>query len=201
MRHRSKFWLYSIATLSTSLLFPLGASAHVNAGDTSGFLHGLQHPIGGLDHIIAMMAVGLWSAQIGGRALWILPSTFVGAMIGGSILGHLQTPLPGIETGILVSDFLLGGLILFGLRLKSDFTPAIVGLLAIFHGYAHGAEMPTTAMGLAYGGGFVLATALLHAIGIGIGYAIDRLATSNRERLFQLGGVAVLLGSIYVSFN
>jgi urease accessory protein len=148
-----------------------------------------------------MVAVGLFAAQIGGRALWLLPSTFLGAMMVGSMLGHLQAPLPGVEMGILVSDFLLGGLILFGARLKAPaLVLPLVGLFAIFHGYAHGAEMPTSAIGLAYGGGFVIATALLHAIGVGIGYAIDKLA-NNREQLLKVGGATVLLGSIYVALS
>jgi urease accessory protein len=199
MRNHFKFLLYSvIGTVSANLLFPHAANAHISAGHTSGFLHGIQHPIGGLDHITAMVAVGLWATQLGGHALWLIPSTFLGAMLLGSGLGHLFGSIPGIEIGILASDFVLGILILAGLRLSPALSLAIVGIFALFHGFAHGAEMPTTVMGLTYGAGFVISTALLHGIGIAIGFGIERSNVLHREGLFQVGGTAVLLAASYV---
>ncbi len=145
-----------------------------------------------------MVAVGLWAAQIGGSALWLVPGAFVLAMAASSVAGHFGLPLPGVEQGILASDVLLGLLILFAARLPLPVSMGIVGVLAIFHGYAHGAEMPATALGLTYGAGFIISTAVLHLLGIGMGLAIDRFAPIFRDRLFQFGGVAVVLGAMYV---
>jgi urease accessory protein len=204
-----KFWQYLVSAIAITLLIPSIATAHTGVGDPTGFWHGLAHPIGGLDHILAMVAVGLWAAQIGGKAIWIVPSVFVLSMSASSILGHLAVPLPGIEQGIIASDFILGLLILFAARLPLSISTAIVGILAIFHGYAHGAEMPSTASGLTYGIGFVIATAGLHLAGIvsglaivqGTGYANERSQPVFQERLFRCGGGAVLIGAIYVLVN
>jgi urease accessory protein len=158
---------------------------------------------------LAMVAVGLWAAQIGGKALWVVPSAFVLAMAGSSVLGHFALPLPGVEQGIIASDFLLGLLILVAPRLPLTVSMGIVGVLAIFHGYAHGAEMPESASGLAYGIGFILSTAVLHTIGIGMGLGIDAFserlgqtfAPILRNRLFRVGGAAVVVGAVYVLVN
>ena len=197
----NRFWQYLVGSIGLTLSLQSIAEAHTGVGDTNGFLHGLQHPIGGLDHILAMVAVGLWAAQIGNRALWIVPSAFVLAMAGSSVLGHFAVPLPGVEQGILASDFILGLLILVAIRLPLAVSIGIVGTLAVFHGYAHGAEMPETASGLAYGGGFIIATAVLHLMGIGIGLGINRFQPILRERLFRLGGVAVVVGAAYLLVN
>jgi urease accessory protein len=204
-----KFWQYLVIAISITLLIPTVANAHTGVGDPTGFWHGLEHPIGGLDHILAMVAVGLWAAQIGGKAIWIVPSAFVLSMSASSILGHLCLPLPGIEQGILASDFILGLLILFAARFPLGVSTAIVGILAIFHGYAHGAEMLNTASGLTYGIGFIIATAGLHLAGIvsglaivqGTGYANDRYQSTFQDRLFRCAGGAVLVGAIYVLAN
>jgi urease accessory protein len=196
-----KFWQYSVSSIAITLLIPTVATAHTGVGDITGFWHGLEHPIGGLDHILAMVAVGLWAAQIGGKAIWIVPSVFVMSMSGSSILGHLSVSLPGIEQGILASDFILGLLILFAARFPLAISTAIVGILAIFHGYAHGAEMPSTASGLTYGIGFILATTGLHLSGIVSGLAIERSQPLLQERLFRCGGGAILVGAIYVLAN
>lgn len=190
--NKNQFWLYIVGSIVLTGLIPGVANAHTGVGDTNGFLHGLSHPIGGLDHILAMVAVGLWAAQIGGRALWLIPSAFVLAMSGSSILGHFGLPLPGVEQGILASDFVLGLLILFAARLPLAVSMGIVGVLAIFHGYAHGAEMPETVSGLTYGMGFILSTGILHLIGIGIGLSIDKLESSLRQSFFRISGAAVI---------
>ena len=196
-----KFWQYLVVAIAVTLLVPTVAQAHTGVGDTNGFWHGLEHPIGGLDHILAMVAVGLWAAQIGGRAIWIVPSAFVLSMSASSVLGHLGVPLPGIEQGILASDFILGLLILFAARFPLAISATIVGILAIFHGYAHGAEMPSTASGLTYGIGFIISTIGLHLAGIGSGRLIERCQSGFQERLFRIGGGTVVLGAIYVLAN
>ena len=198
---QNQFWRYLVGSIILTLSIQSVASAHTGAGDPNGFLHGLGHPIGGLDHVLAMVAVGLWAAQIGGKALWLVPSVFVVAMAGSSVLGHLAIPLPGIEQGILASDFLLGLLMLIAPRLPLAVSMGIVGILAIFHGYAHGAEMPSTASGLAYGFGFIVSTATLHLAGIGMGLAIDRYQPKFQAQLFRLGGGAVVIGAVYVLVN
>jgi urease accessory protein len=211
---KSQFWQYLVGShslLSASafvltLLIPSVASAHTGVGDSTGFLHGLEHPIGGLDHVLAMVSVGLWAAQIGGTALWVVPSVFVLTMAGSSVLGHFGLPLPGVEQGIVASDFILGLLILVAPRLPLAVSIGIVSILAIFHGYAHGAEMPANASGLNYGMGFILATAALHLTGIGMGLGIDslsehlsqRLQPTFRQELFRSGGVAIIIGATYI---
>lgn len=198
---KNQFWQYLVVAIAISLAIPSIASAHTGVGDPTGFGQGLAHPIGGLDHILAMVAVGLWAAQIGGKALWMVPGAFVIAMSASSILGHIGVPLPGIENGILASDFILGLLLLFATRLPVAASAGIAAGLAIFHGYAHGAEMPETVSGLAYGIGFIVSTTALHLAGIGIGLTIDRYRPKFQEQLFRLGGVAIILGSVYISFN
>ena len=195
---QNQFWRYLVGSIILTLSIQSVASAHTGAGDPNGFLHGLGHPIGGLDHVLAMVAVGLWAAQIGGKALWLVPSVFVVAMAGSSVLGHLAIPLPGIEQGILASDFLLGLLMLIAPRLPLAVSMGIVGILAIFHGYAHGAEMPETASGLMYGVGFILSTATLHLTGIGMGLSIDKFQPIFRQQLFRAGGAAVVIGAAYI---
>ena len=198
---KNQFWLYLVSSIALTLLIPSHANAHTGMGDTSGLLHGLSHPISGLDHILAMVAVGLWAAQIGGRALWLVPSAFMLAMAGSSIWGHFGLPLPGVESGIIASDFVLGALILFATRLPLAVSMSIVGALAVFHGYAHGAEMPATASGLTYGAGFILSTALLHLVGIGMGLLIERCEPILRQLFFRIGGGAVVVGAVYVLVN
>ena len=205
----NRFWQYLVGGFALTLLIPRVASAHTGVGSVTGFWHGLEHPIGGLDHILAMVAVGLWAAQIGGKALWVVPSVFVLAMAGSSVFGHFAVPLPGVEQGIIASDFLLGLLLLFAPRLPLAVSMGIVGVLSIFHGYAHGAEMPESTSGLAYAIGFVVSTAVLHTIGIEMGLGIDSLsdrldqkfAPILRTRLFRVGGAAVVMGAVYVLVN
>jgi urease accessory protein len=203
------FWQYLAGAIALTLWIPSIASAHTGVGDPTGFWHGLEHPIGGLDHILAMIAVGLWAAQMGGKALWLVPGAFVTAMIGSSVMGHFGLPLPGVEQGILASDFILGLLLLFATRLPLALSAGVVGLLAIFHGYAHGAEMPETVSGLAYGFGFIVSTILLHLAGIGMGLAIvgeaspleNRYQPKLQQLLFRIGGGAVVIGAVYVLVN
>lgn len=179
--------------------------AHSESGLASGFVHGWMHPLGGLDHLLAMVAVGLWAAQLasGGdrRALWGVPLAFVAVMALGGLLGMLGLELPFVETGILLSVFLLGSLVLFAARLPLGFSAAIVGVFALFHGHAHGAEMPSSASSLEYALGFVLSTTLLHLIGIGAGLLSDRvtaLPALHKLPLLRLQGALVVLGGAMV---
>jgi urease accessory protein len=188
------------STLLLSLIFlvPSLAQAHPGApGHTHGFSNGLLHPLTGLDHICAMVAVGLWAAQRGGRALWLVPTTFISIMIVGGILGMGKVGIPYVEQGIAASVLVLGIFIAAAVRLPVAASMAIVGLFALFHGYAHGAEMPDTASGLAYGIGFVIATASLHLSGIGIGLLAQRFSSAQFIR--YLGGGIAACG-VYLCF-
>jgi urease accessory protein len=152
------------------------------------FTSGAAHPLSGWDHLLAMIAVGLWAAQLGGRSRWLVPTAFVSVMTIGAVLGHTGFALAGVEQGIAASILILGLLIAAAVRLPATASMAIVGLFALFHGVAHGAEMPATAGGFSYGAGFVAATALLHAIGLGLGMALK-----NHAKVARFAGGAVAL--------
>jgi urease accessory protein len=186
------------AILATILLLPSLAHAHVGVGETNGFLHGMGHPLSGLDHICAMVAVGLWAAQMGGRAIWAVPLTFVSVMALGGALGMLGVHVPFVETGIVISVLALGVLIAASAHLPLAVSIIVVGLFAIFHGHAHGAEMPETSSGFAYAAGFIIATAFLHACGIGLGIAIQKLAS---PAVVRFAGIAIVLCGGYLLFS
>ncbi|MEO6054363.1 MAG: HupE/UreJ family protein, partial [Chthoniobacterales bacterium] len=152
-----RFSVNPLTVAALCLLVPSLVHAHVGVGATNGFEHGFTHPLTGLDHICAMLAVGLWAAQMGGRAIWAVPLTFVSVMAVGGMLGMSGIALPFTEQGIILSVLTLGVLIAASARLPLVASMIIVGLFAIFHGHAHGAEMPETASGVLYAGGFILA--------------------------------------------
>jgi urease accessory protein len=181
--------------LLATLMVPSLAHAHVGVSETSGFLHGMGHPLSGLDHICAMVAVGLWAAQMGGRSIWAVTLTFITVMALGGVLGMIGINIPFVEAGIVVSVLTLGVLIAASARLPLAASTIIVGLFAIFHGHAHGAEMPGTASGIAYGAGFLIATAFLHACGIGLGIAIQKLAS---PKIVRFAGIAIVLCGGYL---
>jgi urease accessory protein len=166
------------------------AHAHVGLGEASGFLQGVSHPLGGLDHLCAMIAVGLWSAQTGGRALWAVPLVFVSVMVLGGALGMVGVHFPFVEPGIGLSLLILGVFVAAAVQLPLPASTVIVGLFALCHGDAHGAEMPETVSGLAYAGGFALATASLHVGGIGLGIGIRKIAAA---RFVRFAGAAIAL--------
>ena len=154
------------------LLWPALALAHVGQGDISGgFLAGVAHPVLGPDHVVAMVAVGIWGAQLGAPAIWVLPVTFPIVMAFGGVLGGLGIPIPGIEIGIALSAIVLGGMIAIARRPPLWVAAIVVGVFAIFHGHAHGAELPESANAISYSVGFVAATGSLHALGILVGMA------------------------------
>jgi len=159
----------SLSALMVFLLWASPALAHVEQGQAVGFITGLEHPWSGLDHVLAMIAVGLWGAQLGNPALWILPVTFPMVMSMGAMMGLLGIPLPGIEIGIAVSAILFGAMVLGEIKPKLYIAAVMVGFFAVFHGHAHGTELPAGQSGLLYSMGFVIATGVLHGIGITIG--------------------------------
>lgn len=191
----------AIAILSAILpsLFLAGAEAHTGVGEAGGFMHGLMHPLSGLDHIMAMVAVGLWAVQIGGRAVRAVPASFVSVMTLGAVLGVFQVNVPFVEQGIIASVLVLGVLIASAAKnLPLVISMAIAALFAVFHGYAHGAEMPVNVSGLEYGIGFVVSTAFLHLCGIGLGIAVQKFTKNVIVRF--LGG-AIALSSVYLIFT
>jgi urease accessory protein len=149
----------------------LPAYAHVGIGPTSSFPAGFMHPLSGLDHLTVMIAVGLWAALKGGKAIWAWPLAFVGVMLGGAALGMAHIPVPFVEPGILASVVALGLLVALAVDLPVSAGIAIIGVFALLHGHAHGTEVPENAAGLDYMAGFALATAMIHLIGIAAGLA------------------------------
>ena len=150
-------------------LIVLPAWAHEQTGQVAGFVTGLLHPVSGLDHVLAMVAVGLWGAQLGAPAIWLLPVTFPLVMAVGGFVGLLGVPLPGVEVGIAASAILLGLVVAREARPPLVVAAVLVGFFAIFHGHAHGTELPAGQSGLMYSIGFVVATGCLHGVGIAIG--------------------------------
>jgi urease accessory protein len=156
-----------VATVAL-LAFPSPLAAH-EGGAAAGLLSGLLHPVSGLDHVLAMLAVGIWGAQMGPPAIWVLPVTFPMVMAFGGMLSLVGVPLPGVEIGIGLSALLLGLMVALEQRPDLRIAAVLVGFFAIFHGYAHGAELPEGQSGILYSIGFVVSTGTLHASGIGIG--------------------------------
>ena len=155
--------------LIVGLLLAPGGQAHVEAGGAGSVVAGFLHPVTGIDHVVAMVAVGLWGAVLGPPAIWLLPVAFPMVMAFGGLLGLLAVPLPGVETGIALSALVLGVLVMFQTRLPLVWTFLLVGLFALFHGFAHGIELPEGADALLFSLSFVVATGLLHLVGIGLG--------------------------------
>jgi urease accessory protein len=183
------------AMVAAVLLLPSLAVAHISQGDIAGgFLSGLMHPVLGPDHVIAMVAVGLWGAQLGQPAIWALPVTFPLVMAFGGLLGLLGIPLPAVEIGIAASAIVLGAMVMLAARPPLWVAAVLVGVFAIFHGYAHGVELPQSANALAYSLGFVVATGSLHALGIAIG-AVNRWPAGSRG--LRAGGGAIAAAGVY----
>jgi urease accessory protein len=153
-------------------LLPSNASAHSETGIVGGFLSGFGHPLTGLDHIVAMVAVGLWGAFLAGRAMWTLPVVFPVVMAFGGAMGVLGVPLPGVEAGIALSGVILGLMVTFAAKPPLWVAAVIVGFFGIFHGHAHGSELPEAANPLTFAVGFVVSTGLLHRCGIAFGLLV-----------------------------
>lgn len=175
-----------VSAVAAAGFISVEAQAHIGMHG-AGFVSGAIHPFTGWDHLLAMTAVGLWAAQLGGRARWAVPLAFVAMMGLGGALGLLGVSLPGVDAGIAASVLVLGLLIASSTRLPVAASMSLVGVFALFHGHAHGAEMPGMAAPWLYGLGFIASTALLHGVGLGAGMALQgRLAN-----LLRLGGVAL----------
>ncbi len=184
------------ALVAAAAAAPGAVFAHTGLGDAQDALHGFMHPIGGLDHVLAMVAVGVVAAQLGGRALWAVPLSFVATMAIAGFLGMAGLTLPGPEAGIALSVMVLGAVISLRVRLPVIAAAAMVAVFAMFHGYSHGLEMHETGSGVAFASGFVSATALLHLTGIGLGLALGRAEVSRGERIARAGGSALALAGV-----
>jgi urease accessory protein len=176
------------------------ARAHVQAGEAAGFFSGFRHPVSGLDHVLAMVSVGLWGAQLGTPAVWLLPVVFPMVMAFGGFLGLAGVPLPGVEIAIALSAILLGLVVAKEARPPLAVAAALVGFFAIFHGHAHGTELPAGQSGLLYSIGFVVATGLLHLTGIAIGlvhrWPWGRIALRLAGALVAIAGFGFLWKAI-----
>lgn len=166
----SKFIRWCIALMSVAFC----GIANAHPGHGGGLMAGIAHPLFGLDHVLAMVAVGVWAFQLGGRAKWLVPASFVALMAVAGGVGMAGIGLPMVEIGIAASVLILGLLIAFSVRVTPAIGAGIVALFAIFHGHAHGAEMPLLGSAWQYGIGFVLATAALHGLGLALGKSLDK---------------------------
>lgn len=183
------------------VLAPTVALAHAGHGDASGLVTGFTHPITGIDHVLAMVAVGVLAAQLGGRALWLVPLSFVGIMVIGGALGIAGIPLPFAELGVALSVVILGLAVALPFRLQTLAAVALAGFFALFHGHVHGAEMPAAAPAVYYATGFIASTVLLHVTGVCLGLQLG----PSKGRLGRLvvkaggGAMAVFGAAILVS--
>lgn len=173
------------------------ALAHTEAGTVGGFLSGFTHPIFGPDHVIAMIAVGLWGVFLGAPAIWVLPIVFPLIMALGGVFGMIEVPIPAIEVGIALSAVVLGLCVALALKPPLWLAMIVVGAFAIFHGYAHGAEMPDASNAVSYALGFVIATGALHLCGIAFG-SLARWP-AGKVAVRAAGGVIALLGGAYLT--
>jgi urease accessory protein len=193
-------WLWTLTVLL--LLSTSPAQAHIIHGEPVSFRSGFLHPLSGWDHIIAMVAVGIWGAQLGAPAIWVLPVTFPMVMSFGGFLGLIRVPLPGgehfVEWGIALSGVMLGAMVLGEVRPKLWVAAFTVGLFGLCHGYAHGYELPAGESGLYYSCGFVLATGLLHLAGITIG--LVHRWPAGRVAL-RVCGAMILMGGLYFVYQ
>ena len=189
-----------LLALAILALSPTLAFAHAGAGGAAGFFHGFEHPVGGIDHVLAMIAVGIFAFVLGGRALWLVPLSFVVMMIAGFGLGLAQVDVPFVELGIALSSVVIGTAAAMGRPIPVALAMGLVGAFAVFHGHAHGAEMPGTG-GLTYALGFIAATALLHLSGIAAALGTARIvgrygkaAAQVAGAFFAAGGLGLLAG-------
>jgi urease accessory protein len=189
--------LRSLPVAIAGLVIAQPAFAHEQAGVGGGLLSGLLHPLTGMDHMIAMVAVGIWGAQLGAPAIWVLPITFPLVMAFGGVLGVVRIPLPMPEVVIALSALILGAAVATRLRLPFAAAAVVVAVFAVFHGHAHGVELPSSANPLAYGVGFVVATGLIHLCGITIGTLTQWPAG---KRVIQgLGVVIAIFGGYFLA--
>ena len=184
------------AAVVTLAMTGLNSAALAHVGDHShmSFAEGLAHPFTGLDHVLAMVAVGLWAAQLGRPAVWLLPATFPVVMAIGAAVGMSGSEMPWVEIGVAGSVVALGAAIAFAYRPSLAASAALIALFALLHGYSHGVELPTDASGLTYGAGFVAATLTLHMIGIAIGLLANRIPVRYGAR--AAGAAIAVTGAV-----
>ena len=185
--------LSKVAAIASILfVFAQTASAHPSPSHVSGFAAGVTHPLSGLDHLLAMIAVGLYAAQRGGRAMWLLPATFLLSMAIGGMAGLGGHEIPVLEQGIAASVLVLGLMVAAGSRLPLVVAGLLISVFALFHGYAHGVELKPGFAPASYAIGFILATAMLHAVGMGLGVVTNQLTTKTLPRI--AGGAIAICG-------
>ena len=188
---------WTVAILATTVtVLAKAADAHVIQDGAGGFGSGFEHPLTGPDHFLAMFAVGLWGAQMGGRSIWTLPVTFPLIMVAGGIAGMAGVPLPGVEIGIALSIIALGLAIAFAWRPAEWEALVLISVFAICHGYAHGAELPKAADPADFAIGFVIVTGLIHLCGIGVGLVLSRPFDGRITR--TLGAVMAVAGLYFL---
>lgn len=185
---------FCAAMVLALLVAPEAGFAHVTQEALGGFATGFAHPLKGPDHFLAMFAVGIWGAQMGGRSVWTLPVSFPLIMAMGGLAGMLGLPLPRVELGIALSIIVLGSAIVLAWRPVEALALLVIGIFAVFHGYAHGAELPNATDPADYGLGFVVATGLIHLFGVGVGLLLGKPFNGRVAR--ALGGV-IAVGGIY----
>lgn len=196
MKYCPRFSVVHLIAVSSALgvtLLTSTSHAHPGHAHVVSFETGFMHPLLGVDHIAAMIAVGIWASQRRDRALWIAPVTFLGMMALAGIAGARGVTIPGIEPGIAASVLILGMLIATASKLPSSTAIMLIGISAVFHGLAHGSELSATTTGLTYGAGFIFTTALLHAVGIGAGTVLTNVGTS---RWVRISGAAITIVGI-----
>ena len=187
----------TLLALALLLVVPASAFAHTAGGGAgAGFLTGFLHPLGGLDHLLAMLAVGMWGAQLGSPAIWLLPVAFPQVMALGGVAGILGVPLVGIEVGVTVSVIVLGSMIALDRRPPLWAALLLVSFFAVFHGYAHGVELPGKTGAVAYSAGFVTATGLIHLTGIGIGFVVK---LPHGVKMLRAGGSAIAAAGAFLA--
>lgn len=186
-----------IVILATLLLVPSLAQAHPNGAAAVGVISGMTHPLTGFDHLLAMIGVGIFASQRGGRAIWMIPLAFISAMTLGAILGATGLAIPFAEQGIVASVLVLGVLIAAAIRLPLVASSILIGVFALFHGHTHGAEMSATTWGWLYGFGFIFTTTILHSSGVGLGVAARKM---NSEKILRYAGGTMALCGIYLAF-
>jgi len=184
-----------LPALVAAVLSPAAAWAHADGHPGGGgFVAGFLHPISGLDHVVAMVAVGLWGAVLGPPALWVLPVAFPMVMAFGGLLGLLGVPIPGVEIGIALSGLVMGLMVLFEIRPPLGLAAVIVAAFALFHGHAHGSELPAGSNALLYSLAFVIATGLLHLMGILLG---ETRRWPGGRRFVQAAGAGVAMVGLW----
>jgi urease accessory protein len=180
--------IFHLSFVVLLLLSPGVAQAHTGFGVAFGLSHGFAHPFSGVDHLLAMIGVGVLAARVGGRALWLVPASFLVVMACGGAIGASGVQLPFVEMTIALSLVVLGVAIFTRVAMPTGVAMGLVGLIAVLHGHAHGAEMPASASGLAYAAGFLLATASLHVAGVALGLGFGRVQRVPRETFIRTGG-------------